>query len=64
MRLGVVWEPNSAAWYRAVYPMHAMARRGHEIVWPADENGRADPTRLRVFELAAEGARPGRRTEA
>ncbi len=41
MRLGAVWEPNSAANYRARDPMLAMQRRGHEIVWPA-EDGRGD----------------------
>jgi glycosyltransferase involved in cell wall biosynthesis len=37
MRLGVAWEPNSNAYYRAVYPMSAMERRGHEVVWPRDD---------------------------
>lgn len=34
MRLGVLFEPNSAAFYRAIEPMLAMQRRGHEILWP------------------------------
>jgi glycosyltransferase involved in cell wall biosynthesis len=60
MRLGVVWEPNSAAHYRAIDPMCAMERRGHEIVWPADTNGAADVSRLwgcdvvHVYRRAAE----------
>jgi glycosyltransferase involved in cell wall biosynthesis len=63
MRLGVVWEPNSAAHYRAIYPMQAMERRGHEIVWPPDEDGNADLHRLigcdvvHVYRRAAEDTR-------
>jgi glycosyltransferase involved in cell wall biosynthesis len=37
MRLGVLFEENSAAYYRAIYPMEAMERRGHEVVWPNDD---------------------------
>jgi glycosyltransferase involved in cell wall biosynthesis len=60
MRLGVVWEPNSAAHYRAIDPMKAMERRGHDIVWPPDEDGKADLRRLigcdvvHVYRRAAE----------
>jgi glycosyltransferase involved in cell wall biosynthesis len=39
MRLGVVWDPNVNANYRAVHPMRAMDRRGHEVVWPGDDGG-------------------------
>lgn len=46
MRLGVVWNPNSGAYYRAVEPMKAMERRGHEVVWPADVDGAPDVRRL------------------
>jgi glycosyltransferase involved in cell wall biosynthesis len=46
MRLGAVWEPLSAAYYRAIYPMEAMERRGHEVVWPEDDQGEVDPGRL------------------
>ena len=47
MRLGVVWEAgNSAAHYRAIEPMKAMARRGHEVVWPRDETGQPELRRL------------------
>jgi glycosyltransferase involved in cell wall biosynthesis len=46
MRLGVVWRPGSNAQYRAFQPMKAMARRGHRVAWPADENGDADLPRL------------------
>jgi hypothetical protein len=41
MRLGVVWEPNSNAHYRAIDPMKAMERRGHEVVWPTESSGAA-----------------------
>jgi glycosyltransferase involved in cell wall biosynthesis len=46
MRLGVVWESNNNAHYRAIDPMRAMERRGHEVVWPADGKGRPDLMRL------------------
>jgi UDP:flavonoid glycosyltransferase YjiC (YdhE family) len=39
MRIGVVWESNNNAYYRAIDPMRAMERRGHEVVWPADGKG-------------------------
>jgi glycosyltransferase involved in cell wall biosynthesis len=45
MRIGAVFEPNSAAYYRAIDPLKAMAGRGHEVVWP-DEDGKADVRRL------------------
>jgi hypothetical protein len=35
MRLGVLYEPASAnAYYRATFPMRALERRGHTVVWP------------------------------
>jgi hypothetical protein len=46
MRLGVVWESNSNAHYRAIDPMKAMERRGHDVVWPADGKGAPDLSRL------------------
>ena len=63
MRIGVVFEPNSNANYRAVDPMKAMERRGHEIVWPRDKEGRADPRLLsrcdvvHVYRRAADDTR-------
>ena len=45
MRIGAVWVPSSNANYRALDPLNALARRGHEIVWPP-EGGAADPRRL------------------
>lgn len=39
MRIGVLWENNSNAYYRAAFPMEAMERRGHEVVWPPDTHG-------------------------
>jgi hypothetical protein len=36
MKLGVIYEPGSAnAYYRAIFPMQALSRRGHSIVWPS-----------------------------
>jgi hypothetical protein len=46
MRIGVAWVSNSAANYRAIHPMQAMMRRGHDVVWPADGEGNADVRRL------------------
>jgi hypothetical protein len=46
MRIGVAWVANSNAHYRAIDPMKAMMRRGHEIVWPASSEGEADLARL------------------
>jgi glycosyltransferase involved in cell wall biosynthesis len=46
MRLGVAWVACSNASYRAIDPVKAMERRGHEIVWPSDANGEADLRRL------------------
>jgi hypothetical protein len=45
VRLGVVKEPSSNGFYRAVYPMQAMERRGHQVVWPPPD-GRAELKRL------------------
>lgn len=46
MRIGVVWESMNNAHYRAIDPMLAMARRGHEVVWPENRQGEADLHRL------------------
>ena len=45
MRLGVVFEPNSAAFYRAIDPMRVMEERGHTVVWPGTD-GRGDARKL------------------
>lgn len=50
MRIGVVFEPNSAAFYRAVDPMMAMTRRGHTVIWP-EADGHADARRLTACDL-------------
>jgi glycosyltransferase involved in cell wall biosynthesis len=39
MRIGATFESSGAAWYRGVYPLEEMARRGHEIIWPEDNTG-------------------------
>jgi glycosyltransferase involved in cell wall biosynthesis len=47
MRLGVVWEPTTAAAnYRALEPLRAMERRGHEVVWPQSDAGAPDLSRM------------------
>jgi hypothetical protein len=51
MRLGVIWESNNNAHYRAIDPMRAMERRGHEVVWPADGKGKPDLSRLGGCDL-------------
>ncbi|MCW2986440.1 MAG: hypothetical protein JWR63_4010 [Conexibacter sp.] len=40
MRIGAAFEPNAAAFYRGVYPLDALARRGHDIVWPENDTGK------------------------
>lgn len=39
MQLGVIFYGNSNANYRAIEPMRAMGRRGHDVVWPQDPKG-------------------------
>lgn len=34
MRIGALVEPNAPANYRVAHPLEAMARRGHDVVWP------------------------------
>src|SRR5436189_1718425 len=46
MRIGVVWEDVSNANYRAIFPMQALQRRGHTVVWPPSIHGEADARRL------------------
>jgi Glycosyl transferases group 1 len=41
VRIGAAFEPTAAAFYRGVYPLEAMMRRGHEIVWPRLDSGEA-----------------------
>jgi len=37
MRLGVIYEPGvSGAYYRAIFPMQALQRRRHAVVWPTE----------------------------
>jgi glycosyltransferase involved in cell wall biosynthesis len=39
MRIGAAFEPTAAAYYRGTYPLEAMQRRGHEVVWPENDTG-------------------------
>jgi glycosyltransferase involved in cell wall biosynthesis len=63
MRIGVVFEPNSNAYYRALDPMRAMARRGHDVVWPPDGEGKADLRRLATCDVIHVYRRAGGETE-
>jgi glycosyltransferase involved in cell wall biosynthesis len=46
MKLGVIYEPSSAnAYYRAVFPLRELERRGHTVVWPT----RPDAIPMREF---------------
>jgi hypothetical protein len=39
MKLGVIYEPEGAnSYYRAIFPLQALQRRGHKVVWPAKAN--------------------------
>jgi hypothetical protein len=39
MQLGVIYEPSRAnSFYRAVYPLQALQRRGHTVIWPQAVN--------------------------
>jgi glycosyltransferase involved in cell wall biosynthesis len=46
MRLGLGWTLIANANYRAIEPLKAMARRGHEVVWPSGPHGEVDFRRL------------------
>jgi glycosyltransferase involved in cell wall biosynthesis len=46
MRIGVAWVPCHSVHYRAIFPVNAMARRGHELVVSPKNDGSAD---LRVL---------------
>src|SRR5436309_15142307 len=46
MRVGTTLIPNSNANYRAIDPLKAMMRRGHEVVWPTGKDGETDPRSL------------------
>lgn len=37
MHLGFITEPTANGYYRAVFPMRALERRGHTVVWPRSE---------------------------
>jgi glycosyltransferase involved in cell wall biosynthesis len=51
VRIGSTFEPNGAAFYRGVYPLEAMARRGHDIVWPENDTGHPDLAQLRTCDV-------------
>jgi hypothetical protein len=39
VRIGAAFDPTAAAHYRGVYPLEAMERRGHDVVWPVPYSG-------------------------
>jgi glycosyltransferase involved in cell wall biosynthesis len=51
MRLGLAWVSSPGANYRAIEPLKAMARRGHEVVWPLGPDGQADARLLAGCDL-------------
>jgi glycosyltransferase involved in cell wall biosynthesis len=51
MHFGVVWEPTSAAYYRAIGPMQEMEKRGHSVSFPAGPEGEVDLQRLAGCDL-------------
>ena len=72
MRLGVLWttievgggpEPSPNSYYRAIDPMKAMERRGHEVMWPrqaptaADVRRFADADVVHVYRIATRDVR-------
>ena len=34
MRLGVIYEAHNNSHYRAIFPLRALERRGHTVIWP------------------------------
>jgi glycosyltransferase involved in cell wall biosynthesis len=47
MRIGAAFEPTGGAYYRGLYPLEAMMKKGHQVVWPELDSG--DP-RLSEFD--------------
>jgi glycosyltransferase involved in cell wall biosynthesis len=65
MRIGAAFEPTAAAYYRGVYPLEQMMRRGHEVVWPEHDTGDAklsqfgDCDAVYVFRRSEDSLRRG-----
>lgn len=65
MRIGAAFEPTAAAYYRGLYPLEQMMKRGHEIVWPELDTGEAklaefgDCDVIYVFRRSEESLRRG-----
>jgi glycosyltransferase involved in cell wall biosynthesis len=51
VRLGVVALAGANAHYRAIDPLRAMERRGHEILWPADWEANPTVSRLATCDV-------------
>ncbi|HEY6781388.1 MAG TPA: hypothetical protein VI111_10560, partial [Thermoleophilaceae bacterium] len=39
MVIGVTWVESPGGWYRAIYPLRMLEKRGHEILWPPEPEG-------------------------
>lgn len=65
MRIGAAFEPTAAAYYRGLYPLEQLMKRGHEIVWPEHDSGDAklgefgDCDVVYVFRRSEESLRRG-----
>jgi glycosyltransferase involved in cell wall biosynthesis len=62
MRLGLVWEPSANANYRAIEPLKAMTRRGHQVVWPLRPDGAAEARLLAGCDVVHVYRRTDKRT--
>jgi glycosyltransferase involved in cell wall biosynthesis len=51
MRIGAVWLVNANANYRAIDPLRAMERRGHEVLWPDDPEANPEVRRLATCDV-------------
>lgn len=51
MRIGASYQDNGAAFYRCVYPLDAMERRGHTIVPPKHNTGEPDFDTLKTCDV-------------
>jgi hypothetical protein len=51
MRIGVIYEVNNNAYYRAIIPMRALEKRGHTVVWPPRPEEDVSMRELRTCDL-------------
>lgn len=61
MKLGFILEPNAPnSAYRVIFPMMALERRGHEVLWPRDLTEDLSLRQLASCDLVHCFRRPGR----